>query len=171
MRARRWHTCYRAGDDGCGRGCGLFTGPVLTRIRGVCKLPKQSANATQIRTGCGHIIINSARPKLGGSLRDARVHATKAAHLSPSPRSLQKSCIRRRRGEFAAPVAQAPGSPTLSRRVLQQQRHRGASTPTTRHRQRSLRRRIPRRHTDRRTTGSQHHLDHGLGPQQSAKAR
>ena len=61
MRERRWHTCDRAGDDGCGRGCGLFTGPVLTRIRGVCKLPKQSANATQIRTGCGHIIINTLR--------------------------------------------------------------------------------------------------------------
>ena len=49
-------------------------------------------------------------------------------------------------------------------------RHRGAPTcPPPSHRLHSSR--IPRRHTDRRTTGSQLILDHGLGPQQSAKAR
>ena len=49
--------------------------------------------------------------------------------------------------------------------------HRGAAhTPPPRS-HRPLRRRIPRRSTSSRTTGSQHHLDHGLGPQQGPEAR
>ena len=73
-------------------------------------------------------------------------------------RSVQKNCIRRR-------VRSTCGThPCFAR-------HRGASTPTPRRRQRSLRCRIPRHNTSGRTTVSQHHLDHGLGPQQGPEAR
>ena len=114
---------------------------------------------------------NFTSPQLGGSFATNTFKQPRLRICRPIHAPCKKNCIRRHRGEFAAPVAQAPGSPTLPRRVLQQQRHRGASTPSPRHRQRSHRRSLPRRSTSRRTTNPQHILDHGLGPQQGPEAR
>ena len=70
------------------------------------------------------------------------------------------------------PKLQAPRRIEASFAAPQLQKHRGASTPSPRHRQRSLSCRIPRRHTDRRATSPQQLLVYdGLGPQQSSQAR
>ena len=127
--------------DACERGCGLFTGPVLTRVRVVRELLNRSQKAVSV--SCRVLLTRRNRVWLPNSrclahfvrATSTLVHAVDAA---------------------AAPVA-----------VL----HRGAAHTPPPPRHSPLRRRIPRRSTSSRTTGSQHHLDHGLGPQQSAKAR
>ena len=123
------------------RGCGLSTGPVLTRVRVVRKWLDRSQTAVSVSSRVlGHVAIEFWQP-----ISSSFAHFVRAT-----------STLVRAVDAAAVPVA-----------VL----HRGAAHTPPPPGHRPHRCRIPRRSTSSRTTVSQHILDHGLGPQQSAKAR
>ena len=158
MRARRWHTCDRAGEM-----------MAETRMRFVHRTRPDASRShfqaaatitanRRFLAGCESTSPTFAKPQFGVYLATHTFKQPRLRICRPLHAPCKNSCIRRHRGEFAAPVAQAPGSLKPSRRVLQRypcKRHRGASTPSPRHRQRPHRSRIPRRHADRRATGPQ----------------
>ena len=156
MRARRCSHVRKSQQEMLERACSTPPAPVVTRIRGVQGCPCKTADgfARVLRTR--RIVF---LPQLGDPYtKHTRSGSVSGAYKSPSI----APCKRIASGGVCA--QHCATHPCFAR-------HRGASTPTPRHRQRSLRRRIPRHSTISRKTDSQHILDHGLGPQQSAKAR
>ena len=68
-------------------------GPVIMRVRVMRKLLDWLQARQAKRAGFGVHITQLCEATARCIARDAHVQAAKAAHLSPSPRSLQKSCI------------------------------------------------------------------------------